>query len=139
MKDSELQPSRPRPFEPYVAGVNAILFNPLAGALVCALNFKRLGNSTRARQVLVYGIPAALIQAYFSLRLPPGGHARYFNIVFAVASYKIFTFLQDDYVDRWKVSNPAGVPKGFWSTIGWSILAAAASVAASYPFAMITE
>jgi hypothetical protein len=127
-----------RPFEPYVAGVNGLLFSPISGALFAFLNFRRLGKPEKAKKVIGYAIPAAVVEFFFLMQMPEQ-IARYAGIGIAVASYKIFTFIQESDLEEWEKQNPGIKPRGFWSGAGWSVLGIAASLAIAFPLAYLLD
>ena len=94
-----------RPWRPYVAGVNGLLLGPIAGILVAWLNLRRLGSFVKAQKLLFYAVPAFLVELFILLRLPQNP-SRIFGIATTIASYKVFTFVQDPDFERWKLANP---------------------------------
>jgi len=125
-----------RPWPPYVAGVNGLLLGPIAGTLVAWLNLRRLGNLVKAQKLLIYAAPAFLVELFILLRLPQSS-SRVFGIATTVASYKVFTFVQDPDFKRWKLGNPVEHARNGWSSLGWGIFGAVLAMAFSLGLALL--
>ena len=95
-----LAPNQPTPpFKLYSSrqvGLAAFLGGPLGGALLLAINFRRLGRRGSARNSILLGVLAMFAFIALALALPGPAQAFPLTLLAAVAGYKIATWLQDE-------------------------------------------
>jgi hypothetical protein len=112
------------PWRPKVAGYVAFLLGPIAGALVAAASFRRMGQLEKAQKTLFYTLLLCIaFLVIFILGIPPDAPIKKI-IVLAVAGagYSVFpSVIREDYV-KWRTANPAAKPRNDWAAIGWGLL-----------------
>ena len=85
-------PENEIPWRPKTAGYVALFLGPMAGALVAAANFRRMGQKRRAQQTLLYTLLLCIaFLVPFLLAIPAGAPIKKL-ILFAVegAGYSVF-------------------------------------------------
>jgi hypothetical protein len=114
------------PWRPKVAGYIALFLGPIAGALVVAASFRKIGQPQKAKQTVFYTLllcVAFLIP--FLLGIPADAPiSKIILLAVEGAGYSVFpSIIQEDY-GRWKASNPGVKPRNDYASIGWGILGA---------------
>jgi len=116
--------ARKPPWRPKVAGYVAFLLGPMAGALVAAASFRRMGQTRKARQTILYTLFACTVfMSLFLLGLPDKAPIKPI-ILMAVegAGFSIFpSIVRGEYV-KWKRENPGAKPRNDYASIGWGLL-----------------
>jgi len=114
------------PWRPKVAGYVALFLGPVAGALVAAASFRRMGQPRKARQTVFYSLLFCVAFLIPFLVGIPADAAIKKIILLAVegAGYSVFpSIVREDYV-KWRNANPAMKPRNDWAAAGWGILGA---------------
>ena len=118
-----LSPGKP-PWRPKVAGYNALLLGPMAGALVAAVSLRRMGKTEKAQRVLVYSALLCLAFLIPFLRgIPPGAPMKKI-ILIAVegAGFSVFpSLLREDYTD-WRTAHLDIKQRNDYASVGWGLL-----------------
>jgi Flp pilus assembly protein TadD len=115
------QPSPKPPWKPKVSGVIAVLFGPLAGALVALVNLKRLGEGHKGRSVLGWTI-AATVPLVAALIYLPGGVSKVVGLAVQGTGAGLFPWLQKRAFERWQQANPGAAHANEWKSAGWGLL-----------------
>ena len=114
------------PWRPKVAGYVAFILGPMAGALVAAATFRRIGQPRKAQQTLLYTLLLSIAFLIpFLLWIPAEATIKRI-ILLAVegAGYSVFpSIIREDYV-RWKTANPDVKPRNDWAAVGLGVLGA---------------
>jgi hypothetical protein len=112
------------PWRPKVAGYVALLLGPMAGALVAAASFRRMGQPRKAWQTIVYTLVFCIaFLVPFLLAIPTDAPIKKI-ILLAVegAGFSVFpSVLREEYV-KWRRVNPDVKPRNDYTSIGWGIL-----------------
>jgi len=112
------------PWRPKVAGWCALLLGPMAGALVAAASFRRMGQARKAQQTIVYtfvGLVAVLVPLL--LVIPADAPIKkLIAIAIEGAGFSVFpSVLREDYVN-WKTTHPGTQPRNDYAATGWAVL-----------------
>ena len=114
------------PWRPKVAGYVAFFLGPIAGALVAAASFRRIGQPRKAQQTILYTLLLSLAFLIpFLLAIPADAPIKKF-ILLAVegAGYSVFpSIVREDYV-KWRTANPNVKPRNDWTAAGLGIFGA---------------
>ena len=111
------------PWRPKVAGYIALLLGPVAGALVAAASFRRMGQPRKARQTLLYTLLlTAAFLIPFLLAIPAdAGVKKIILLAVEGAGYSVFpSLVREEYV-KWRAANPDTKPRNDYASIGWGI------------------
>ena len=111
-------------WRPKAAGYVALIWGPLAGALLAAASLRRMGEARKAQQTVFYTLllcVAFLIP--FLLAIPASAPIKKIIIVAVEgAGFSVFpSILRENYV-KWKTAHPGGKPRNDWTATGWGIL-----------------
>src|SRR5580704_9248749 len=96
------------PWRPVVAGWSALLLGPMAGALVAAASFRRMGEGRKAQRTIVYTLIAVVAVMVPVLLVIPADAPIKKLIALAIegAGFSVFpSVLREDYM-KWKAANP---------------------------------
>ncbi len=121
-----LGPSLPQeatkpPYRPKVAGKIGFFFGPLAGALVVAVNLRRMGHADKAKRTLVSTFLLAIPASVILIRTPdPFG--KFAGLAIEFACLLIFPPLQEAAFADWQTAHQGVSPSNGWRSIGWGIL-----------------
>jgi hypothetical protein len=121
--ESVLAGSSP-PWRPKVAGYVAFLLGPIAGALVGAASFRRMGQREKAQKTVFYTLVLCIaFLIVFTLGIPPDAPIKKFiQLSVGGAGYSVFpSIVREDYV-KWRTANPDAKPRNDWAAIGWGLL-----------------
>jgi hypothetical protein len=121
--EAVLTGSKP-PWRPVVAGWCALLLGPVAGALVTAASFRRMGKGRKAQQTIVYTLIAVVAVMVPVLLVIPEDAPIKKLIALAVegAGFSVFpSVLREDYV-KWKAAYPGAKPRNDYASAGWALL-----------------
>ena len=122
----EALPVEPKrsPWRPRVAGISAMFFGPVAGGLVCAINFKRMGQEKKARLTIICSLLFTLLfVALIDFVLPDNEPLiRGIGLGVLVAGFVTFSNLQENDFETWSNQNQESKPANGWSSIGWGLL-----------------
>jgi hypothetical protein len=121
-----LGPSLPQeatapPYRPKVAGKIGLFFGPLAGALVVAVNLRRMGHADKAKRTMLLtfllAIPACVI-----LFRSPDPFGKFVGLAMEVGCLIIFPPLQESEFVDWQTAHKGVSPSNGWRSIGWGVL-----------------
>jgi hypothetical protein len=121
--EAVLAGSKP-PWRPVVAGWCALLLGPIAGALVAAASFRRMGEGRKAQQTITYTLIAVVAVMVPVLLVLPADAPIKKLIAIAIegAGFSVFpSVLREDYV-KWKAANPGAKPRNDYASMGWALL-----------------
>ncbi len=109
------------PWKPRVAGINGLIFGPVAAGLVAYVNFRRMGQPRKAKQILVGWIPAIVVLAAILLFIPVQiTHGAALGL--GVGCMLAFTNLQKSDFALWEQSHPQTRPANGWNSLGLGLL-----------------
>ena len=114
-------PDHPFPWKARVVGEAALLFGPLAGTLVTALNLRRAGASPKAGWTLGLGALATILIAaiVFQASLETALVA---VLIAQVCATAVFLHLERDELEAWERRYPGSEMRGEGSALGWALL-----------------
>jgi hypothetical protein len=123
--EAVLAGSRP-PWRPKVAGYAAFLLGPVAGALVAAASFRRMGLVEKAQKTVFYTLLLCIaFLILFVLGIPADAPIKKFIVLsVAGAGYSVFpSIVREDFV-KWRTANPTVKPRNDWAAAGLGLLGA---------------
>ena len=109
------------PFRPKVAGIIGFAFGIVAGALVSAINLRRMGHTQKAKKVMWISLLAAVVVAAIIL-LIPDALERPVGLAIEAAWYFIFPKVQDREFSQWLATHNDISPSNGWKAMGWGFL-----------------
>jgi hypothetical protein len=112
------------PWRPKVAGYAAFLLGPIAGALVAAASFRRMGQLEKAQKTVFYTLLLCIaFLVVFELGMPADAPIKKIIwLAVAGAGYSVFpSIVREDYL-KWRAANPAAKPRNDWAAVGWGLL-----------------
>ena len=107
-----------------MAGWCALLLGPMAGSLVAAASFRRMGEGRKAQQTITYTLIAVVAVMVPVLLVLPADAPIKKLIAIAIegAGFSVFpSVLREDYV-KWKAANPGAKPRNDYASMGWALL-----------------
>ena len=129
MANTRPSESRPKesltpPWRPRVAGLSALFLGPVAGGIVCAVNFRRLGKDKKALLTIISSLLVTLLfVVLMDFVLPDNGPLiRTLGLGLLVVGFATFSNLQESDFETWCDQNQNNKPANGWSSIGLGLL-----------------
>jgi hypothetical protein len=118
----ESQPTEFRrpPWRPRVAGLSAMFLGPVAGGIVCAVNFRRLGKKKKALPTVVCSLLVTLLFVTLMDFVLPENEPliRIFGLGILIAGFATFSNLQENDFETWSGQYQDSEPANGWSSLG---------------------
>ncbi len=114
-------PDHPFPWKARVVGEAALLFGPLAGTLVTALNLRRAGARSKGWWTLALGVAATVLIAAIVFQASAES-AVVAVLVAQLCATAVFLHLERDALENWERRYPAWTARGEASAVGWALL-----------------
>jgi hypothetical protein len=108
------------PYRPKVAGKIGFWFGPLAGALVVAVNLRRMGHPDKARRTIVFTFLVAIPVAVIFI-LTPDPFGKLVGLAIEIGCLLIFPPLQESDFADWQAAHEGVSPSNGWHAIGWGV------------------
>lgn len=93
------------PWNPVVAVINSLIFTPMAGALVTAVNLVKFGEKRKAGAVLISTVLSS-IALIIAMPCLPIDKLWVLNLLFYTVLPMFFWLIQKDDFRKWKIGNP---------------------------------
>ena len=109
------------PYRPKVAGKVGFFFGPLGGALIVAVNLRRMGHADKAKRTLVWTFLVAILACVILVRTPdPFG--KLVGLAIELGCLLIFPPLQESEFGDWQAAHEGVSPSNGWRSIGWGVV-----------------
>lgn len=110
-----------RPWRPRVSGIIGALFGPVAAAIVCFVNLRRLGARRKASSVLLLSlIGSVLLGSLMYVLQETSQHVA--RLVGNFISPFLYPILQLSEFEAWRATNPGVRTDSGWRATGWGLV-----------------
>ncbi len=128
---SHSAPSPTPPWTPLAASWATIFLGPLAGALVTAVNLRRLARPDKALFALVTGLASlGLLGAIWISGLGVGDRGLLSYLLLSAGNIGLYLYLQQADFATWVRTHPRDVPISPWAAASWALIGFAVTMLA---------
>ncbi len=121
----------PPPWSPLAATWATIFLGPLAGALVTAVNLRRLARPDKALFALVTGLVSlGLLGAIWISGLGVGDRGLLTYLLLSAGNIGLYLYLQQADFATWVRTHPRDVPVTPWAAASWALIGFAVTMLA---------
>ena len=111
------------PFRPQVAGKIAFFFGLVSGALIAAVNLRRMGDPQKAEKVMWITILSTAVVATVLIIIPTAV-GRLLGLSLEIVWYFVFPKIHDEEFRQWESTHKGIKPSNGWRALGWGLFGA---------------